>query len=67
MEGKNSLSIKYKQSHLYQNVIEELDYVNPNISEEVKGEDKAADYATSFQYQVSESGAENFEFNSNYS
>ncbi|KAM6940436.1 broad substrate specificity ATP-binding cassette transporter ABCG2b isoform 2-T2 [Xenentodon cancila] len=52
VEGKNSLSAKYCRSHLYQNVMEELNYVNQSISEEVKGEDETAHYATSFLYQM---------------
>lgn len=57
---KNPLAIKYQQSQLYQNMIEELDHVNQSIVDGVTGEDKPANYATSFFYQVSKSSvAEN--------
>ncbi|XP_069545798.1 broad substrate specificity ATP-binding cassette transporter ABCG2b [Brachyistius frenatus] len=52
VESKNPLAIKYRQSKLCQNVIEELDHVNQSVSEGVKGEAEAADYATSFFYQM---------------
>ncbi|XP_061575748.1 broad substrate specificity ATP-binding cassette transporter ABCG2b isoform X2 [Cololabis saira] len=52
VEGKNSHSAKYRQSHLYQNVMEELNRLNQGLSEEVKGEGDAAQYATSFLYQM---------------
>ncbi|KAM7394541.1 hypothetical protein PAMP_021337 [Pampus punctatissimus] len=51
-ECKNPLAIKYCQSQLCQNMLEELDHVNQSISEGVKGQDKAADYVTSFLYQM---------------
>ncbi|XP_044047465.1 broad substrate specificity ATP-binding cassette transporter ABCG2b isoform X3 [Siniperca chuatsi] len=52
VECKNPLATKYHQSQLCQNVLEELDHVNQSIAEGAKGQDKAADYATSFFYQV---------------
>jgi len=48
--------MKYRQSRLYQNVIEELDHVNQNIAGMDKSEE-ASNYATSFFYQVSKSVA----------
>ncbi|KAI3353341.1 hypothetical protein L3Q82_019881, partial [Scortum barcoo] len=53
VEDKNPLATKYRQSQLCQNVLEELDHVNFNsIAEGAKGQDHAADYATSFSYQM---------------
>lgn len=51
---KNPLAIKYYQSQLCKNMLEELNHVNQSIAEGVKGQDKAADYVTSFLYQVSQ-------------
>uniref|UniRef100_A0A8C4H7I9 ABC transporter domain-containing protein n=1 Tax=Dicentrarchus labrax TaxID=13489 RepID=A0A8C4H7I9_DICLA len=49
---KNPLATKYRQSQLCQNVLEELDHVNKSTAEGVKGQDEAADYVTSFLYQL---------------
>uniref|UniRef100_A0A3B4GY75 ATP-binding cassette, sub-family G (WHITE), member 2c n=1 Tax=Pundamilia nyererei TaxID=303518 RepID=A0A3B4GY75_9CICH len=49
---KNPLAIKYQQSQLYQNMMEELDHVNQSIVDGVTGEDKPANYTTSFFYQM---------------
>uniref|UniRef100_A0A3Q0SD38 ATP-binding cassette, sub-family G (WHITE), member 2b n=1 Tax=Amphilophus citrinellus TaxID=61819 RepID=A0A3Q0SD38_AMPCI len=49
---KNPLAVKYRQSQLYQNMIEELDHVNQNAVDGVKGKDEPANYATSFLYQM---------------
>ncbi|XP_070829217.1 broad substrate specificity ATP-binding cassette transporter ABCG2b [Chaetodon trifascialis] len=49
---KNLLATKYRQSHLCQTVLEELDHVNQSIVEGAKGRDEAAKYATSFLYQM---------------
>uniref|UniRef100_A0A669CDF1 ATP-binding cassette, sub-family G (WHITE), member 2b n=1 Tax=Oreochromis niloticus TaxID=8128 RepID=A0A669CDF1_ORENI len=49
---KNPLAIKYRQSQLYQNMMEELDHVNQSIVDGLTGEDKPANYATSFLYQM---------------
>ncbi|KAL3996741.1 macrophage-stimulating 1 receptor [Sarotherodon galilaeus] len=49
---KNPLAITYRQSQLYQNMMEELDHVNQSIVDGVTGEDKPANYATSFLYQM---------------
>lgn len=54
VECKNSLATKYRQSQLCQNVLEELGHVDQHIAEGAKGHDKAAEYATSFFYQVSQ-------------
>ncbi|KAF7663306.1 hypothetical protein LDENG_00213550 [Lucifuga dentata] len=51
-EGKNPLALKYRQSQLCQNVLEELDRVNQVIGKEVRGQEEVADYATSFLYQM---------------
>ncbi|XP_041838230.1 broad substrate specificity ATP-binding cassette transporter ABCG2b [Melanotaenia boesemani] len=52
VDCNNSLAMKYHQSRLYQNVIEELDHVNQSIAEMVIAEEEAVDYATSFLYQM---------------
>ncbi|TDH15741.1 hypothetical protein EPR50_G00013110 [Perca flavescens] len=52
VEYKNSLANKYRQSQLCQNVLEELGHVDQRIAEGAKGHDKAAEYATSFFYQL---------------
>ncbi|XP_037620517.1 broad substrate specificity ATP-binding cassette transporter ABCG2b isoform X1 [Sebastes umbrosus] len=52
VECKNPLAAKYRQSQLCQNVLEELSHVNQSVAEGAKGQDKAADYATSFLYQM---------------
>uniref|UniRef100_A0A3Q4GU33 ATP-binding cassette, sub-family G (WHITE), member 2c n=1 Tax=Neolamprologus brichardi TaxID=32507 RepID=A0A3Q4GU33_NEOBR len=52
LDCKNPLAIKYQESQLYQNMIEELDHVNQSIVDGVTGEDKPANYATSFFYQM---------------
>lgn len=54
VECKNPLAAKYRQSQLCQNVLEELNHVNQSVAEGAKSQDKAADYATSFLYQVSQ-------------
>ncbi|XP_056265655.1 broad substrate specificity ATP-binding cassette transporter ABCG2b [Pseudoliparis swirei] len=51
-EGNNPLANKFSQSQLCQNMLQELDHVNQSIADGVKGQDKAADYATSFLYQM---------------
>ncbi|XP_039661492.1 broad substrate specificity ATP-binding cassette transporter ABCG2b isoform X2 [Perca fluviatilis] len=51
-ECKNSLATKYRQSQLCLNVLEELGHVDRRIAEGAKGHDKAAEYATSFFYQM---------------
>ncbi|XP_042286920.1 broad substrate specificity ATP-binding cassette transporter ABCG2b isoform X1 [Thunnus maccoyii] len=51
-ECKNPLAVKYCQSQLCQNMLEELNHVNQSVAEGVKGQDKAADYVTSFFYQM---------------
>ncbi|XP_028264073.1 broad substrate specificity ATP-binding cassette transporter ABCG2b [Parambassis ranga] len=52
VDYKNPLALKYQQSQLCQKVMEDLDHVNQSIAAGVKGEDKPADYATSFLYQM---------------
>lgn len=51
-DGNNSLATKYRQSHLCQNVLQELEHVS-QCADGTKGPDEAADYATTFFYQVS--------------
>ncbi|KAM6940889.1 broad substrate specificity ATP-binding cassette transporter ABCG2b isoform 2-T2 [Lycodopsis pacificus] len=51
-ECKNPLANKYRQSQLCRNVLDELDQVNQSIADGAKGQDEAADYATSFFYQL---------------
>ncbi|XP_041789600.1 broad substrate specificity ATP-binding cassette transporter ABCG2b [Chelmon rostratus] len=51
VDCKNSLATKYRQSHLCQNVLEELKHVE-SIVQEAEGQDEAAKYATSFLYQM---------------
>ncbi|XP_068445183.1 broad substrate specificity ATP-binding cassette transporter ABCG2b isoform X2 [Clinocottus analis] len=51
-QGSNPLVNMYSQSQAYQNMMEELDHVNQSIADGAKGQDKAADYATSFLYQL---------------
>lgn len=51
-DGNNSLAAKYRQSHLCQNVLQELELVSQSPDDGTKGPDEAADYATSFFYQV---------------
>uniref|UniRef100_A0A4W6CRG6 ATP-binding cassette, sub-family G (WHITE), member 2c n=1 Tax=Lates calcarifer TaxID=8187 RepID=A0A4W6CRG6_LATCA len=51
-ECKNQLAIKYRQSQLCQKVLEELDHVYRSIGEGVKDQEEAANYATSFLYQM---------------
>nr|XP_046227440.1 broad substrate specificity ATP-binding cassette transporter ABCG2b isoform X2 [Scatophagus argus] len=49
---ENLLATKYRQSQLFQEVLEELDHVYHSVAEGSYGQDKAADYATSFFYQM---------------
>ncbi|XP_071360623.1 broad substrate specificity ATP-binding cassette transporter ABCG2b isoform X2 [Trachinotus anak] len=51
-ECKNPLATQYRQSQLCQKVLEELDHVNQSIAERVDGQEEAANYATSFLYQM---------------
>ncbi|KAE8300416.1 ATP-binding cassette sub-family G member 2 [Larimichthys crocea] len=51
-DSTNSLATKYRESQLCQSVLEELDHVNQSIADGAKGQNKAADYATSFLYQI---------------
>ncbi|XP_068593550.1 broad substrate specificity ATP-binding cassette transporter ABCG2b [Cebidichthys violaceus] len=51
-ECKNPLANKYRQSQLCRNVLDELGHVNQSIADAPKGPDEAADYATSFLYQL---------------
>lgn len=51
-EFKNQLATKYQESELFQKVLEELNHVNQSTDEGVKGRDEAANYVTSFLYQV---------------
>uniref|UniRef100_A0A8C6L6Z3 ATP-binding cassette sub-family G member 2-like n=2 Tax=Nothobranchius TaxID=28779 RepID=A0A8C6L6Z3_NOTFU len=49
--SKTSLMLKYHQSHLYQNVMEELEHIDQSITGEANG-DETAQYATSFLFQM---------------
>ncbi|KAF3687893.1 ATP-binding cassette sub-family G member 2 Urate exporter [Channa argus] len=51
-ESKNTLATKYQHSQLFQEVLDELDHVNQSIYDGVTGQDVAANYATSFLYQM---------------
>ncbi|XP_029911937.1 broad substrate specificity ATP-binding cassette transporter ABCG2b [Myripristis murdjan] len=51
-EGKNLLAVKYRQSPLHQNMVEEMTHVSQAVGEGVKGQEETADYATSFFYQM---------------
>lgn len=51
-DGNNSLATEYRQSHLCQNVLQELEHVSPSAVDGAKGHDEAPDYATTFFYQV---------------
>ncbi|KAM9817768.1 broad substrate specificity ATP-binding cassette transporter ABCG2b isoform X2 [Syngnathus typhle] len=51
-ERKNVLAVKYLQSQLCQDVLRELDRISLGVAGEVKGREEAADYATSFLYQM---------------
>ena len=42
----------YYQSHLHKKVLEELEHVDQSVAEGAEGQDKPAEYATSFLYQV---------------
>lgn len=46
--------MKYQGSELFHKVLEELNHMNMSTDEGVKGEDEAANYVTSFLYQVSQ-------------
>lgn len=52
-DGHDSLATKYRHSHLCQNMIQELEHVSQNAAGGTKGRGEAADYATTFFYQVS--------------
>lgn len=54
VDGKNTLATTYCQSHLHKKVLEELDHVDKSIAEGAEGQNKPAEYATSFLYQVSQ-------------
>ncbi|KAM4583541.1 broad substrate specificity ATP-binding cassette transporter ABCG2b [Odontesthes bonariensis] len=51
VEDKSSLAMRYRQSRLYKNVIEELDHVSQSIAGMEKSEEEI-NYATSFLYQM---------------
>lgn len=51
-ECKNPLALRYQQSQMHQNVLEELEHKGQMEMEEVKGQDMVANYVTSFFYQV---------------
>lgn len=49
----SSLANTYRQSHLCQNVLQELEHVSQSSVDKIKGPDEVADYPTTFFYQVS--------------
>lgn len=49
----SSLANTYRQSHLCQNVLQELEHVGQSSTDKIKGPDEVADYPTTFFYQVS--------------
>ncbi|XP_061535739.1 broad substrate specificity ATP-binding cassette transporter ABCG2b [Phycodurus eques] len=51
-ERKNLLAVKYYQSKLCQDMLHEIDCINRSVTEGVKAQEKVADYATSFLYQM---------------
>ncbi|XP_077380140.1 broad substrate specificity ATP-binding cassette transporter ABCG2b isoform X1 [Festucalex cinctus] len=51
-ELKNILAVKYFQSQLCQDMLRELDRINCGAAYEVKGQEGAEGYATSFLYQM---------------
>ncbi|CAJ1054068.1 ATP-binding cassette sub-family G member 2-like [Xyrichtys novacula] len=52
VESKNPLATQYRQSKLCQATLEELDHVDQSIAGGAGGQDKVADYVTSFFYQM---------------
>ncbi|XP_076004104.1 broad substrate specificity ATP-binding cassette transporter ABCG2b [Genypterus blacodes] len=50
-KGKHTLAIKYCQSQLYQNLVDELNHLSQAVDDPTKEEEVVA-YATSFQYQM---------------
>lgn len=51
-ECKNPLALRYQQSQVHRNVLEELEHKGQMEMEGVKGQDMVANYVTSFFYQV---------------
>uniref|UniRef100_A0A3B5LC41 ABC transporter domain-containing protein n=1 Tax=Xiphophorus couchianus TaxID=32473 RepID=A0A3B5LC41_9TELE len=51
-EGKNWLAMEYRESGLYQNVMQELDQMNESITDMDNRKEEAANYNTSFLYQM---------------
>ncbi|XP_057699555.1 broad substrate specificity ATP-binding cassette transporter ABCG2b [Corythoichthys intestinalis] len=51
-ERKNLLAVKYYQSQLGQNMLHELESMNLSVGDGVKAQEAAAEYATSFLYQM---------------
>ncbi|XP_036960043.1 broad substrate specificity ATP-binding cassette transporter ABCG2b isoform X1 [Acanthopagrus latus] len=52
VESKSTLATMYYQSHLHKKVLEELEHVDQSVAEGAEGQDKPAEYATSFLYQM---------------
>ncbi|TNM85280.1 hypothetical protein fugu_007551 [Takifugu bimaculatus] len=48
----SSLANTYRQSHLCQNVLQELEHVSQSSADKIKGPDEVADYPTTFFYQL---------------
>ncbi|XP_014880311.1 broad substrate specificity ATP-binding cassette transporter ABCG2b isoform X2 [Poecilia latipinna] len=51
-EGKNWLAMEYRESGMYQNIMQELDQVNQSITDTDNRKEEAANYNTSFLYQM---------------
>lgn len=51
-ECKNPLALRYQQSQVHRNVLEELEHKGQMEMEGVKGQDMVANYVTSFFYQL---------------
>ncbi|KAM4750417.1 broad substrate specificity ATP-binding cassette transporter ABCG2b [Anableps anableps] len=51
-EGKNWLAMKYHESRLYHDIMQELDHVNQNVTNLGQRKGETANYTTSFLYQM---------------
>lgn len=51
-ECKNPLALRYQESQMHQNVLEELEHKSQMEIEGVEDQNMAANYVTSFFYQV---------------
>lgn len=60
VDDKNSLATHYRQSQLYQNMMEELEGVTQSIAGVATSEERAPAYVTSFLHQVNKPIFEHF-------